>query len=229
MDILIFVDPDAHEQRLALEIAATVAEFCAVERRSASVLADEPTAVEIGIGLLGLIDPPTVEGGGRAGSTITLLPPIYRYDEDYVHADGEVPDNSFRTLLDAGVFARPADGDRTSKVAGDPLSDAIVEGQPLILLGLGLASEYWKTVQARLLDRSNTEVLLIDGLAPLLDDRILQKRLSQPRLSLAERRTFEDDRFHEAEREAYHDGQTVAGVIEFLRERFDRPARRRGG
>ena len=143
MTIAAFVDPGDQDRDLALELAIAIAEYSIAENRILYLLSDAPTALEIGIALLGMRDRPPIEDGEYRGtSPIKLLEFLDTSDADQNDVGDDV-----EALRQLGLFADRDNPETEVDLtrARDVVFNDVIERADLII-GLGINSDIWGKV-----------------------------------------------------------------------------------
>ena len=159
MTIAAFVDPGDQDRDLALELAIAIAEYSIAENRILYLLSDAPTALEIGIALLGMRDRLPIEDGEYRGtSPIKLLEFLDTSDAD----QNDVGDD-IEALRQLGLFADRDDPETGVDLTRDRdvLFNDVIERAELII-GLGINSDIWGKVNMPFIQK----VVSIEGYTP---------------------------------------------------------------
>src|SRR4051794_30881961 len=81
MAILAYIDPEPHEDGIASEIAAALADYCMATDTDLALVCDASTAIEVGLAAIQAYEPRTVEGAERRTSSVSIVGLIEREDE----------------------------------------------------------------------------------------------------------------------------------------------------
>lgn len=229
MLIAAFVDPTSEDQDLAIELIVSFAEFCVERHRRLQILSDLPTALELGVALLGTRESRTVEGGEYRSSPISLLPFIHResaleYDALASSGDDEIG-GTLEEFYHLGLFERRDEELDAKKFAPNPASvfeDALVSAKPTYIIGIGPESEIWASV-GRAMERRRDykpKVLVLDGFEPVHIERPFEPTvIRRPEIFQAIRSADEIGRdegeFEGIRLSAVRDGALLAGLLNY--------------
>jgi len=239
MSIVAFVDTPNVQHDLAIELAATLAEFAIEENEPLYLLADAITALEVGLSLIGSRGSRTIEGGEYHVSPITLLPFIHRptsRDDYFLRKSETDTGGDISELYELGLFARPGERDEKRDFGDEPataLARVIETVRPRHILGLGEDSVYWTVIGEAIRDY-RPRIVMIDGFG---SERVEapHERLSVSRPDVArawrKEREFprEVDELEEFRRAAARDGALVAGFLQLLISKMRRDGESRSG
>ena len=238
MTIAAFVDPTGQDRHLAIDLATAIAEYSVIEDRTLYLLSDAAAALAIGLALIGMRAPPTIEGSDYHDSPIKLLPFLPRpegSENGIMQTTGEdgVVDE-IQELRSLGLFVDFDGSDGEGKLTGDPLSafQAVISSVPELIIGLGADSELWQIVSdgpEGTDTRHGQKIVSIEGFAP--------ENINTP-VPMVVVRTDENLRFQSADvdaddsrlpyfvdtspelvdqsRRAHDSGLLVASLLEFL-------------
>lgn len=226
MSIVAFIDTPNIQHDLAIELAATLAEFAIEEHELLYLLADAVTALEVGLSLIGSRGSRTVEGGEYHVSPVTLLPFIPRpnsLDDNFLRKWETDTGGDISEFYELGLFARPGERDGKRDFGDEPataLARLIETERPLHIVGLGEDSVYWTTISEAIRDY-RPRIVMIDGFGSE-HVKAPHERLSvaRPEVARAWRKdrelSREVDELEELRFAAARDGALVAGFLQLL-------------
>ena len=175
MTIAAFVDMEGQDRHLAIDLAIAIAEYSVLEDQTLYLLSDAPAALEIGLALIGMRAPRTIEGGEYHASPIKLLPflpgPIDSESGILQSTGDDGVGGEIQELRRLGLFADLDENDGEVEITGEPVSafEAVISKMPELIIGLGADSDLWQIVSDGL-RRTNTysrqKIVSIEGFAP---------------------------------------------------------------
>lgn len=238
MTIAAFVHPEGQDRHLAIDLAIAIAEYSIVEHRTLYLLTDAAAALELGLALIGMRAPRTIEGGQYNASPIRLLPFLPRPGDSENGPPQPIDDDGvggeIEELRRLGLFAYHDENDVEVELTGEPVStfEEVILKLPELIIGLGANSSLWQAVYdaLRLANaHSGLKVVSVEGFAPSdIESRIAIEIVSKDENARVQRTVadtigiqshFLDDGqpdLVDENRRAYDNGLLVAGLLEFL-------------